>query len=188
MEKTPEIENKYTELTFEDKEKEIAKLKSSMSDEEVSKVFTIKQVVEKKDSVEETPKTVAPKVDTSSKLDTQIEQVAQTLMAQAEEKLKTIYKDFDYSGIKNDTTINTLQKVTLMSTIAEPNAKKMATIEKNLKNESTEGTGKTETKNAEFSAPETKGKVDEKAGEKFYTEMTEKLGLIEDKSDKGDNK
>lgn len=174
MEKTPEIENKYTELSPEDRIAEIEKIKSLMSTEEIEKVFTIK--TEKSEPV----KPVEVPVTESKpfiKLDPQIEMVAQTLMASAEEKIKTIYKDVDYSGIKNDPTLNTLQKVTLMSSVVEPNAKRMANIERNLKSEIAEGTEK---KSAEFSAPAKTGKVDDKAGEKLFTEMSQKLGLVDD--------
>ena len=165
----PEIENKYTELSFEDKVAEIEKIKTAMSKEEVDKVFTVKL---KESEPVKTDVPTAPLVG-SIKLDPQIEMVAQTLMASAEEKIKNIYADFDYSGIKN-AGVDTLTKVTLMSTIAEPNARKMATIEKNLKGENAEGTEK---KSAQFSAPDKTGKVDEKAGEKLFTEMSQKLGL-----------
>jgi hypothetical protein len=177
LENTPEIEKKNTELTAKE---QILKLKSELSEAEVKEVFTIKT---------ETPEAVkkqvieVPTVDSKTKLDPQIEMVAQTLMATAEEKVKSIYKDFDYSGIKNDVSLNTLEKVTLMSTVAEPNAKKMATIEKNLKTENTEGTEKTETKSAEFSAPEKSGKEDPDAGKKLLTEMSEKLGFEVDEGD-----
>jgi hypothetical protein len=172
LENTPEIEKTNTELTAKE---QILKLKSELSETEVAEIFTIE--TEKTDEVKEAPKVEVPTV-VSNKLDPQIEMVAQTLMAGAEEKVKSIYKDFDYSGIKNDPQLNTLQKVTLMSSIAEPNAKRMATIEKNLKTENTEGTEKTETKKAEFSAPDKKsGKVDPEAGKKLLTEMSEKLGL-----------
>ena len=178
MEKTPEIENRYTELSSAEKIAEIEKLKSLLSAEEVDKVFTIK--TEKTETpAPELPKVEAPKVE-GSKLSHEIEMVAQTLMAGAEEQVNAIYKDFDYSGIKNDPALNTLQKVTLMSTVAKANASKMATIEKNLKTENTEGTEKTETKKAEFSAPEKSGKVDEKAGEKLLSEMSEKLGIYDE--------
>jgi hypothetical protein len=96
-------------------------------------------------------------------------------MATAEEKVKNIYKDVDYSGIlKAD--IDTLTKVTLMESVVVPNAIKMATIEKNLKSNDAEGT-QTETKSGEFSAPAKTGKIDEKAGEKLLTEMSAKLGF-----------
>lgn len=176
MEKTPEIEKLDTELSAKEK---ILKLKSELSEEEIAEVFTIKTektetpAVEKKEEV---------KVEPTVKLDPQIEMVANTLMAGAKEKVKGIYKDFDFSGIEQDSSLNTLQKVTLMSTVAEANAKKMATIEKNLKTENTEGT-ETETKKAEFSAPEKTGKVDEEAGKKLFSEMSEKLGLIDEEGD-----
>jgi len=178
MENTPEIEKKYTELSSAEKLDLIQKWKSELSEEEQAKVFTIK--TEKT----EAPVIEAPKQDTAyaatNKLEPQIEMVAQTLMASAEEKIKSIYPDFDYSGIMKDQSLNTLQKVTLMSSIAEPNAKKMATIVKNLKSENTEGTEKTETKKAEFSAPAKEGKVDAEAGKKLLTEMSEKLGFIDE--------
>ncbi len=180
MENTPEIENKYTELSSEEKIAEIEKLKSLLSAEEVEKVFTIK--TEKTETPVVQTKVEAPKVE-GSKLSPEIEMVAQTLMAGAEEQVKAIYKDFDYSGIKNDPNLNTLQKVTLMSTLAKPNAMKMATIEKNLKTENTEGTEKTETKKAEFSAPEKSGKVDPEAGQKLFTELSEKMGIYDDEGD-----
>ena len=167
---TPEIENKYTELSPADRIAEIEKIKSTMTAEEIEKVFTTKPI---EVAPIETPKQIELP---SSKLEPQIEMVAQTLMASAEEKIKNIYADFDYSGIKNDVNLNTLPKVTLMSTIAEPNARKMANIEKNLKGTNAEGT-RTEIKSASFSAPEKSGKVDEKAGEKYYTLMSQKLGF-----------
>lgn len=174
MEQTPEIENKYTELSSEQKIAEILKIKTLLSSEEIDRVFTIK--TEQKDEVK--PVLTAPiEASSSIKLDPQIEWVGQTLMASAEEKVKSIYKDIDYSGIKNDPTLNILQKVTLMSTFVEVNAKKMANIEKNLKSENAEGT---ERKSAEFTAPEKSGKVDEKAGEKLFTEMSNKLGLFDE--------
>jgi hypothetical protein len=174
LENTPEIEKTNTELTAKE---QILKLKSELSESEIAEVFTIKTEKTETPKVE-VPETKAPTVESSVKLSPEIEMVAHTLMASAEEKVKSIYKDFDYSGIKNDPSLNALEKVTLMSTVAEPNAKRMATIEKNLKTEnSTEGTEKTETKKAEFSAPEKSGKVDEEAGKKLLTEMSEKLGL-----------
>jgi len=174
LEKTPEIENKYTELSSEDKIAEIEKIKSLLSDEEIEKVFTIKS--EKSEPVKEVEAPV-PESKPFIKLDPQIEMVAQTLMASAEEKVKTIYKDVDYSGIKNDPTLNTLQKVTLMSSVVEPNAKRMANIEKNLKSNDAEGTEK---KQAEFSAPAKSGKVDEEAGKKLFTELSAKLGFSDE--------
>jgi hypothetical protein len=179
MENTPEIENKYTELSSEEKIAEIEKLKSLLSAEEVDKVFTIKTEKTETPAPEVVPKVEAPKVE-GSKLSPEIEMVAQTLMAGAEEQVNAIYKDFDYSGIKNDPALNTLQKVTLMSTVAKTNASKMATIEKNLKTENTEGTDKTETKKAEFSAPEKTGKVDPDAGKKLLSEMSEKMGFYDE--------
>jgi hypothetical protein len=182
---TPKVENKYAELTSEDKKAEIEKIKSTMSEDEIKEAFTIK--TETETVTEKKTETPAPEVTKPSEsLSPEIEQVAQTLMAQAEEKVKDIYKDFDYSGIKNADGINTLHKVTLMSTIAEVNAKKMATIEKNLKSNDANEDTPTETKAAEFSKPSTSGKVDEKAGEKLFTEMSEKLGLTFDEKEKSE--
>lgn len=170
MEKIPKVENKFTELSFEDKQKEIEQLKSSMSEEEISEVFTIKtEIIEKK----EEPKVVTPAVPQVAKLSDEIEMVAQTLMAQSKEKVKSQYKDFDFSGIE-DANINTLQKVSLMSTVAEVNAKKMATIEHNLKTGETEGT---ETKTTKLTAPAKTGKVDADAGKKLLTQLSEQLGF-----------
>ena len=48
LEKTPEVENKYKEVSLEDKKAEIEKIKSSMSEDEIKDTFTIKPE-EKKD-------------------------------------------------------------------------------------------------------------------------------------------
>jgi hypothetical protein len=182
LEKTPEVENKYKEVSLEDKKAEIEKIKSSMSEDEIKDTFTIK--TEKKDvsvvKADTTPvEDPKPEVKSnpSTELNPQIEKVAQTLMSQGIERVHQLYKDFDVSGIVKDSSIDTLTKVTLLSTVAEPNAIKMTNIEKNLKNEdNTEGT-KTETKSAKFSAPDKSGKVDKEAGQKLYTQMCEQLGL-----------
>lgn len=179
MENTPEVENKYTELSFEDKQKEIEQLKSSMSEKEVSEVFTIK--TEKSETKVPEEKVVVPEAVPAVKLDPQIEMVAQTLMSQAKEKVKSQYKDFDFSGIEN-ANIDTLSKVSLMSTVAEVNAKKMATIEHNLKTENSEGTN-TETSTPEFTKPAKTGKVDPDAGKKLLTAMSEQLGFSDEESE-----
>lgn len=174
MENTPEVENKYTELTPEQRAAEVEKLKTAMSEEERSKLFTIK--------TEAAPKAADPKPEVQipknfSEPDAKLERVAQTLMSQGIERVRQHYKDFDVTGIVSDPSIDTLTKVTLLSTVAEPNAIKMANIEKNLKGNDTEGTGNTETKKAQFSAPAKQGQVDSEAGIKLYTQMCEKLGF-----------
>ncbi len=184
MEKTPKVEKENTsELSSEDKIKLIETYKKDLSAEEVERVFTIKTEVKKIEPVIEA-KTEAPIVDPQVKLEPQIEMVAQTLMATAKEKVSTIYKDFDISGILNDPSLNTLQKVTLMSSLVEPNAKRMATIEKNLKTGTAEGT-KTET-SPKLTAPEKEGKVDEDAGKKLLTLMSSELGFEEETTEKTD--
>ena len=181
MEETPKVENKYTELTKEERKAEIEKIKTAMGEDEVKEVFTIKT-----EEKTETPKTEtkakpteeSKPVEKSSDLNPQIEKVAQTLMSQGIERVHQLYKDFDVSGIIKDSSVDTLTKVQLLSTVAEPNAIKMANIEKNLKNgNDAEGTGTTETKDAKFSAPEKSGKVDKEAGQTLYTQMCEQLGL-----------
>ena len=180
MENTPEVENKYTELTPEQRAVEAEKLKTAMSVEEKEKVFTIKTEVPAK-TPEAKPEDQSTK-KFSNTAEEKLEMVAQTLMSQAIERVRQHYKDFDVSGIVSDPSIDTFRKVTLLSTVAEPNAIKMANIEKNLKGNDTEGTGKTETKSAQFTAPEKGGKVDADAGEKLYTQMCEKLGLDKDET------
>ena len=151
-----------------------------MAEEEVKEAFTIKTETKVETPAKEPAKPAEIKkevADAASDLNPQIEKVARTLMSQGVERVHQLYKDFDVSGIIEDTSVDTLTKVTLLSTVAEPNAIKMATIEKNLKNgKDAEGTT-TETKDAKFSAPEKSGKVDEEAGQTFYTKMCEQLGL-----------
>jgi len=185
LEKTPKVETKekISELSSEDKIKLIETYKKELSPEEVERVFTIKTEVKKIEPVIEA-KTEAPIVDPKVVLEPQIEMVAQTLMATAKEKVNTIYKDFDISGILNDPSLNTLQKVTLMSSLVEPNAKRMATIEKNLKTGTTEGTEGSGTKKTEFTAPEKEGKVDPDAGKKLLTLMSEELGIETETTEK----
>lgn len=175
MENIPEVEKKETEMSKEDKIAELKKLAAEFSEDELRESFNLKADVPEV----EAPVIETPKAETHAiKLDPQIQMVANTLMASAEEKVKNIYKDVDYSGIlKAD--IDTLTKVTLMESVVVPNAIKMATIEKNLKSNDAEGT-QTETKTAEFSKPSKSGKVDEKAGEKLLTEMSAKLGFIDE--------
>lgn len=191
MEKTPKVENKYTELTKEERKAEIEKIKTAMGEEEVKEVFTIKTEEKTKTPKTET-ETVKPTeeskpVEKSSDLNPQIEKVAQTLMSQGVERVHQLYKDFDVSGIIKDSSVDTLTKVQLLSTVAEPNAIKMANIEKNLKNgNDAEGTGTTETKDAKFSAPAKTGKVDEKAGQTLYTQMCEQLGLEDETKEKSE--
>jgi len=182
LEETPKVENKYTELTKEERKAEIEKIKTAMGEDEVKEVFTIKTEEKTKTPKTETeaPKPIeTPKSDaTVSTLEPQIEKVAKTLMSQGVERVKQLYKDFDVKGIIDDPSVDTLTKVQLLSTVAEPNAIKMANIEKNLKNgNDAEGTGTTETKDAKFSAPEKSGKVDKEAGQTLYTQMCEQLGL-----------
>ena len=186
MEQIPKVEKQEEteKRTSEEVIADIEKLKTELSEEEQTKVFNLK----KDEPVKEAP-VEKPKVEGEShaiKLDPQIQMVANTLMSTAEEKVKEIYADVDYSGILN-ADIDTLTKVTLMESVIRPNAIKMATIEKNLKSNDAEDTP-TETKKAEFSKPEKSGKVDKEAGQKLYTEMSEKLGLPDEENDKGDNK
>jgi hypothetical protein len=170
MENIPEVEKKETEMSAEDKLAEIVKLGAEFSEEQIKEAFKIK------DAVVEKPVEKPETTSTASELSPETTMIAQTLMSTAEQKVKGIYADSDYSGILNAPGLNLLQKVTLMETVAVPNAVKMATIEKNLKGNDAEGT-QTETKAAEFSKPSDKGKVDEKAGEKLLTEMSAKLGF-----------
>jgi len=181
LEKTPEVENKYKEVSLEDKKAEIEKIKSSMTEEEVKDTFTIKE--EKKDVPVTPVKEPEKEVKDTPEQVSQIEKVAQTLMTQGIERVHQHYKDFDVSGIVKDPSVDTLTKVQLLSTVAEPNAIKMANLEKNLKNDDAEGT-KTETKKAEFTAPEKSGKVDNEAGTKLYTQMCDQLGLEEEQTKK----
>jgi hypothetical protein len=178
MENIPKVETKTDETPAVDKLEELKNFAAQFSAEQIAEVFNLKS--------EQTSEVKVPEVPTQSsvaiKLDPQIQMVADALFSQAEQKVKSIYADVDYEGIlKAD--VDTLTKVSLMSSLVEPNARKMANIEKNLKsNDATEGT-QTETKSAEFSPPEKSGKVDEKAGEKLYSEMSEKLGLLDDEGD-----
>jgi len=184
METIPEVEKKETEKRAStDIIADIEKLKTELSEDEQKKVFNLKEDKPvKEDPVEETPK--AKGVSQAIKLDPQIQLVANTLMSTAQEKVKGIYADYDFSGIlKAD--IDTLTQVTLMESVAVPNAIKMATIEKNLKSNDAEDTP-TEKKQAEFSKPSENGKVDEKAGEKLFTEMSEKLGFEIDEKEKSE--
>ncbi len=178
METIPEVEKKETEKRASaDVIADIEKLKTELSEEEQTKVFNLKKADDpvKEEAIIETPK--AEKL--AKELSPETTMIAQTLMSTAEEKVKDIYKDADYSGIlKAD--LNLLQKVSLMESVIVPNARKMATIEKNLKSNDAEDTP-TEKKSGEFSKPSESGKVDEKAGEKLFTEMSEKLGLIDEK-------
>lgn len=176
METIPEVEKVETEMSKEDKIAQLKKLAAEFSEDEIRDSLNLKT----EQSEKEVPVIEAPK-SAAIKLEPQIQMVADTLMSQAEEKVKSIYSDVDYSGILN-ANVDTLTKVSLMSSVIEPNARKMATIEKNLKSENAEGT-QTETKKAEFSAPEKSGKVDNQAGEKLYSEMSAKLGFDEEESE-----
>lgn len=177
MENTPEVENKYTELSSEEKKAEYEKLTASFSDEDKASILP---KTEEKTETKPEPK-VETEVKTSTQLNPQIEKVAQTLMSQGIQRVNQLYKDFDVSGIIDDPSVDTLTKVTLLSTVAEPNAIKMATIEKNLKNgEDAKGT-QTETKSAEFSANEKEGKVNKEAGKTLWSEMCDTLGIEEEK-------
>lgn len=175
MEKIPEVEKKDTEMSTEDKLAQLKKLGAEFSEEQIKETFEIKADEVKAEVVE------TPKAETFAKeLSPETTMIAQTLMSTAEEKVKSIYKDADYSGIlKAD--LNLLQKVTLMESVVVPNAIKMANIEKNLKSNDANDTQQTETKAAEFSKPSTSGKVDEKAGETLFTEMSDKLGFNDEK-------
>jgi hypothetical protein len=179
MEQIPKVEEKETEKrTSTDVIADIERLKTELSEEEQTKVFNLKADKEVKEEVV----VETPKAETFAKeLSPETTMIAQTLMATASEKAKDIYADVDFSGIlKAD--LNLLQKVTLMETVIVPNAKKMANIEKNLKSNDAEDTP-TEKKSGEFSKPSTSGKVDEKAGETLYTEMSERLGLTPEFND-----
>jgi len=176
MENIPEVEKKDTEMSKEDKLAQLKKLGAEFSESEIKETFEIKA-----DEVKADPVVEAPKAETFAKeLSPETTMIAQTLMASAEEKVKGIYADADYSGIlKAD--LNLLQKVTLMESIIVPNAIKMANIEKNLKSNDANDTPTTESKSAEFSKPSDSGKVDEKAGEKLFTEMSDKMGFHDEK-------
>lgn len=180
MENIPKVEQTETKTPAVDKLEELKTFAAQFSAEEIAKVFNLRS--EQTEKV--VPVNVAPTASVAVKLDPQIQMVANALFAQAEEKVKSIYADVDYDGIlKAD--VDTLTKVSLMSSLVEPNARKMANITKNLKsNDANEGTQlTTETKSAEFSAPAKTGKVDLEAGQKLYTEMSEKLGLLDDEGD-----
>ena len=182
METIPEVEKKETEKRASaDVIADIEKLKTELSEEEQTKVFNLKEDKPvKEEAVIETPK--AEKL--AKELSPETTMIAQTLMSTAEEKVKDIYKDADYSGIlKAD--LNLLQKVSLMESVIVPNARKMANIEKNLKSNDAEDTP-TDKKSGEFSKPSENGKVDEKAGEKLFTEMSEKLGFEIDEKEKSE--
>jgi len=179
MENIPKVEQTEANKTVENKLEDLKTFAAQFSAEQIAEVFNLRS--------EQTEKVVpvieAPTASVAVKLDPQIQMVANALFAQAEEKVKSIYADVDYAGILN-ADVDTLTKVSLMSSLVEPNARKMANIEKNLKsNDANEGTQSTETKSAEFSAPAKTGKVDYEAGEKLYTEMSEKLGLLDDEGD-----
>ncbi len=182
METIPEVEKKETEKrSSTDVIADIEKLKTELSEDEQTKVFNLKKDEPvKEEAVIETPK--AEKL--AKELSPETTMIAQTLMSTAEEKVKEIYKDADYSGIlKAD--LNLLQKVSLMESVIVPNARKMATIEKNLKSNDAEDTP-TEKKQAEFSKPSENGKEDKEAGEKLFTEMSEKLGFEIDEKEKSE--
>lgn len=187
VEETPKTENKYTELSDDQKKEEYEKIIASFSDELKDKLIPKKE--EKKEVKTETKPVEKP--NTSEKpnaylkpLDDQTELIAETLMSDKLDEVKSIYKDYDTTGIVNDKSINTLQKVGLLTTDSLPNARKMATIEKNLKAEKPEGTqkdGKTDPKKA----PEKSGtNADAEAGKNLLTEMFEKLGYEDDTTTK----
>jgi len=182
VEETPKTENKYTELSDDQKKEEYEKIIASFSDELKDKLIPKKE--EKKEVKTETKPVEKPK--TSEKpnaylkpLDDQTELIAETLMSDKLDEVKSIYKDYDTTGIVNDKSINTLQKVGLLTTESLPNARKMATIEKNLKagSEGTSKDGKTDPKKK----PDKPGtNVDAEAGKNLLTEMFEKLGYEDD--------
>jgi len=170
MEKIPEIEKVETEMSAEEKLAQFKKLGAEFSEEQIKETFNLKSDV---------PAVVVPEVKVTSfakELSPETTMIAKTLMATAEQKVKTIYADVDYSGIMN-ADLDLLTKVTLMESVVVPNAIKMATIEKNLKSNDANDTPTTETKAAEFSKPSTTGKVDTEAGLKLFTEMSDKLGF-----------
>lgn len=177
MENIPKVETKETEMSKEEKRTELIKLSAEFSQEEIKDALKIKA-----DEVKAEPVVEIPKAELFAKeLSPEIKMVAETLMATSKEKVKGIYKDADYSGIEG-ADLNLLQKTTLMESVMVPNARLMANIEKNLKSNDANDTT-TETKSAEFSKPESKDKVDKKAGETLYTNMSEKLGLIDEKGE-----
>jgi len=184
VEETPKTENKYTELSDDEKKEEYEKIIASFSNDLKDKLIPKKE--EKKEvkaEAVEVPKTPSEKKVSAylKPLDDQTELIAQTLMSDKIDEVKTVYKDYDTSGIVNDESINTLQKVKLITTEALPNARKMANIEKNLKDnsEGTQKDGKTDPKKS----PEKAGDgVDKEAGQKLLTQMFEDMGLEEEET------
>jgi hypothetical protein len=171
MEKIPEveIEKVETEMSTEDKLAQLKKLGAEFSEQEIKDAFEIKS-----DAVV-VPAVVPEATSFAKQLSPETTMIAKTLMSTAEQKVKGIYADADYSGIMN-ADLDLLTKVTLMESVIVPNAIKMANIEKNLKSNDANDT-RIETKSGEFSAPAKTGKVDEEAGMKLLTEMSEKLGF-----------
>lgn len=181
VEETPSIENKYTELSDEEKKVEYKKIVDALPEE--LKTELIPKPEEKPEKPVETSTETVTSSPYKKELDDQTKLIAKTLMADKIEEIKSVYPDYDVKGIVEDETTNELQKVQQLIASALPNAKKMATIEKNLKSENSEGTtsGSTNPKKS----PEKPGdNVDKDAGKKMVTEMFEKMGLEEEIPDK----
>lgn len=167
----PLTEEQITQMSKEDKDKILKTLMGSFSEDELKANEKISKLLKSENTPEPKPE---PKKDTPQPT-SEAEQLAQTMMADYEERVENIYPDAKslIETLNSIPELSVYQKATLMSKVVTRAAKMLRDQKNTLKSEMSgeEGEKKTET---QLSAPKGEGKEN---GESFLKNITSEMAL-----------